>query len=144
LKPSSPQYLADEYIKQNFEKEMGVKMAGREDSLDAAIRSYNENKLTEALQQFDKIIQTDSIADKAKKMAGIVSLRLGDYDKAIYYFTQLENLKLFSNPGKLYHALALLKRNRTGDKEMAKQLLQQVIEKDLEGKETAQDWLKSL
>jgi tetratricopeptide (TPR) repeat protein len=142
-RPSSIQQLADRYIEHNFQ-DMGVKMTGNEDSLDAGIRLYNENKLPEALRQFEMIIQSDSIAETAKKMAGIVSLRIGDYDKAIDYFTQLEKLNLYSNPGKLYHAIALIKRNRNSDKEMIKQLLQQVVEQDLEGKETAQEWLKSL
>jgi tetratricopeptide (TPR) repeat protein len=142
-RPSSPGHLADQYIKQHFQVEMGVKMAAREDSLDAAMQLYNEGKLPEALLQFEKIIQTDSTAEVAKRMAGIVSLRMGEYDKALDYFTQLENLNLYTNPGKLYHAISLIKRNRPGDNEMVKQLLQQVIEKNLEGKETAQKWLKS-
>jgi len=79
-----------------------------------------------------------------RKMAGIVSLRLGDYDKAIDHFTRLEKLTFYSNPGKFYHAIALIKRNSSGDIEIAKQLLKQVVERDLEGKETAQKWLKSL
>ena len=143
ITPSSPEQLADQYIKQHFETEMGVKMTGKEDSLDAAIRLYNEDKLPEALQQFNKLILANNMADVPKRMAGIVSLRLGDYDKAIDYFTQLENLSLYPNPGKLYHSLPLIKRNRPGDKQMAKELLQQVIDLDLEGKETAQKWIRS-
>ena len=142
--PSSIQHLADRYIEENFKVDMGVQMAGNEDRLDSAIRLYNEDKLPEALSQFEMIIKSDSIAEQSKKMAGIVSLRLRDYDKAIDYFTQLEKLTLYSNPGKLYHAIALIKRNRNGDKEIAKQLLQQVVEQGLEGKETAKEWLKSL
>lgn len=149
LKPSSPQQLADQYIRQHFKAEIGVKMTGKEDSLDEAIRFYNENinnekKLPEILRKFEEIIQGDSTTDLPKKMAGIVSLRLGEYDKAIDHFTQLEKLNLYSNPGKLYHAIALIKRNRNGDKEMVEQLLKQIVEQELEGKETAQEWLKSL
>jgi tetratricopeptide (TPR) repeat protein len=142
--PSSPQQMADKYIKEHFEVQMGVTMTDNADSLDAAMQLYNENKLPEALRKFEKIIQTDSITYFPKKMAGIVSLRIGEYDKAIEYFIQLENLQLYSNPGKLYHALTLIKRNRAGDKEMATQLLKQVIDLKLEGKETARKWLKSL
>lgn len=142
-RPSSIQQLADRYIEQNL-IEISVKMAGDEDSLDAAIRLYNENKLPEALKRFETIMELDSAASLPQKMAGIVSLRLGDYDKAIGYFTQLEKLNLYSNPGKLYHAIALIKRNRNNDKKTVKQLLQQVVEQGLEGKETAQEWLKSL
>lgn len=135
---------ADQFIRHNFEIQMGTTMAGQENSSDSAMRLYNENRLPEALQQFKKIIQTDSAAALSIKMAGIVSLRMGDYDKAVEYFIQLENLALYSNPGKFYHALALIKRNRPDDKEKIKQLLKQVMEQGLEGKETAKKWLKSL
>ena len=140
-RPSSIQQLADRYIKHI---DIGVNMAVNQDSLGEAIRLYNENKWPQALKGFEKIIKSDSAASSAIKMAGIVSLRLGDYDKAIDHFTHLEKLNLYSNPGKLLHAIALIKRNRKGDKEMVKQLLQQVVEQDLDGKETAQKWLKSL
>ena len=143
LEPASPKQQADQFIRRNFEIQMGTSMAGRENSSDSGMRLYNENKLPEALQQFEKMIQTDSAAALPRKMAGIVSLRTGDYDKAIEYFTQLENLTLYSNPGKFYHALALIKRNRPEDKEKIKQLLEQVMEQGLEGNETAKKWMES-
>ena len=37
-----------------------------------------------------------------------------------------------------------MNRNQPGDTETAKQLLQQVIQKDQEGKETAQEWLRKM
>ncbi|HKO81806.1 MAG TPA: hypothetical protein VJU78_15480, partial [Chitinophagaceae bacterium] len=74
--------------------------------------------------------------------AGIVSLRLEQYDKAVNYFSKIENIKLHANPGKFYHALVLIKRSQPGDMETAKQLLKQVVENDLEGKEEAEKWLK--
>jgi tetratricopeptide (TPR) repeat protein len=140
----SPQQMADTYIRKNFEVPMGVTMDTREDSLNKAINLYNENELPAALRLFENLIQKDSTALHAKKMAGIVSLRLQLYDKAIDYFTQLERLTLFSNPGKFYHALTLIKRNQPGDREKAKQLLNEVVDMNLEGKETARTWLKSL
>jgi tetratricopeptide (TPR) repeat protein len=141
-KHPSPQKLADQYIGNNFSV-LGVKMGEKEDSLEAAKRLYNDKQFPEALRKFEKIIREDSAADEPKKMAGIVSLRIGDYDKAEEYFTQLENLNLYSNPGKFLHALALMKRNRTGDRETAKELLKQVVDLNLEEKETARKWLKS-
>jgi tetratricopeptide (TPR) repeat protein len=141
-KHPSPQQLADQYIGNHFSV-LGVKMGEKEDSLEAAKNLYNNKQFPEALRKFEKIIREDSAADEPKKMAGIVSLRMGDYDKAIEYFTQLENLRLYSNPGKFLHALALIKRNRTGDREMAKELLKQVVDLNLGEKETARKWLKS-
>lgn len=145
MRPAAPgglQELADQYIKDNFTT-VSVRMAASEDSLDMAKRLYNENKLTEALIVFEQLNRYNSASDETKKLAGVVSLRLKEYDKAIFYFEQLERLTLFDNPGKLYHALALIKRNKPGDKEAAKQLLQEVVTLNLAQKETAAQWLKA-
>jgi len=139
---ASTRQLADKYIKEHFEK-MSVSMGSTEDSLQQGKHLYNDGKLNEALQQFENIIQKDSSSFEAKKFAGIVSLQLKEYDKAIAYFSQLENYPgLYANPGKFYHALTLIKRNQPGDKEEAKRLLEIVVRNDLEGKATAEDWLK--
>jgi len=141
-KPSSPDKLADIYIKEHFET-LSVNMSGRADSIQKGKNLFNEGKLKEALLQFESIIQNDTSSFEAKKYAGIVSLRLEEYDKAIRYFTQLESYTtLYANPGKFYHALTLLKRNLPGDKQEAKNLLEQVVQQDLEGRETAEGWLK--
>ena len=50
----------------------------------------------------------------------------------------------FDNPGEFYQALTLMKRNLPGDKQKAKILLQEVVNKNLTDNETAQDWLKDL
>ena len=80
---------------------------------------------------------------KAIENAGIASLRLQHYDKALEYFKQLESHdKLYANPALLYQALTLMKRNNPGDTQMAKLLLQQIDHDDLEGKDVAHEWLK--
>lgn len=142
LKPISQVKLADKFIKENFQT-LPVKMNAREDSLQMAIQLYNKSKLSEALMRFESLAQTDTSFGEAKKYAGIVSLRLEQYDKAIDFFSQVEKAHLYANPGKFYQALTLLKRNLPGDREKAKQLLQQVVENDLEGKEQATQWLKN-
>ncbi len=109
------------------------------------MRLYNEHQLDSSLRLFESIIQRDTANISAKKYAGIVYLRLGNYDKALAYFQELEKYtSLYSNPATFYHALALMKRNQPGDKQQARQLLQQVVQNDLEEKETAQQWLKKL
>jgi tetratricopeptide (TPR) repeat protein len=139
---SSPEQLADRYIKEHFEK-MPVSMGNAKDSLQKGKDLFNDGKLNEALLQFESIIQNDSTSFEAKKFAGIVSLQIKKYDKAISYFSQLENYPdLYANPGKFYHALTLIKRNQPGDKQEAKSLLELVVRNDLEGKTTAEDWLK--
>ena len=142
LKPASPKVLADKYVLENFQT-LPVTMGNKQDSLQAGLRLYNEGRLEEALKQFESMALNDTSSFEAKKYAGIVSFRLGQYDKAINYFSQIENYtQLYANPGKFYHALTLMKRSRPGDKQTAKILLEQVVQNDLEEKETAQQWLK--
>ena len=140
---ASLQQVADRYIKEQLAT-VGVNMgAQEEDSIGRARQFYSENKLPEALVAFEAIARANATSDEAKKMAGIVSLRLGNYDKAINYFTQLEEQPILYNPGKLYHALALIKRNQPGDTAAAKQLLLQVAEQQPAYQETAVKWLKA-
>ncbi|HEY4877338.1 MAG TPA: tetratricopeptide repeat protein [Puia sp.] len=140
VKPVSTQQLADEYIQQYFQT-LGVSMSSKQDSVDVGKSLYNDGKLPEALQQFEKIINTNSKNFEAIKYAGIVSLKLKNYDKALAYFSQIENDSVFSNPAKIYKAITLMERNNAGDKEQAKELLQQIIQNNLDEKETAEKWL---
>ncbi|MEO7490049.1 MAG: tetratricopeptide repeat protein, partial [Ferruginibacter sp.] len=122
-----------------------VTMGTQQDSLQTGLNLYKADKLPEALQYFEALLKNNPDNEAAKKYAGIVSLRLNNYDKALSYFKSLElNTASFSNPAKFYHALTLLKRNNTGDKSAAVLILQDVVSKDLEGKETAAGWLKKL
>lgn len=137
----SPQRLANKYVAGHLEI-LPVTMGNRQDSLQEGLRLYNENKLNEALLQFETMAQQDTSFFEAKKYAGIVSLRLDHYDKAISYFSALEKYtQLYANPGKFYHALTLMKRNQPGDNQAAKILLEQVVQNELEGKQIAQQWL---
>lgn len=142
IRPESPKELAENYIARQFQT-LPVMMNNGGDSLQAGLQLYNEGRFTQALAMFESLAVGDAYNYEAEKYAGIVSLQLNQYDKALQYFTQLENQKgLYVNPGKFYQALTLMKRNRTGDKVAARDLLQQVVELDLEGKEYAQKWLK--
>lgn len=138
FKPQSVQQLADNYIEQSW-KTLDVTM-GREDEMEKGMALYNQGKLKEALQQFQSVIAADTSDYVAKKYAGIAALRLKDCHQAEEYFKQLENYTLKTNPGKFFHALALIKCN--GDMQQAKQLLQQVSSEGLEGKEFADKWLE--
>ncbi|MDB5276275.1 MAG: hypothetical protein JWR61_1230 [Ferruginibacter sp.] len=141
---TSPDQLADTYIQQHL-LTLPVTMGTQQDSLQTGLNLYKSDKLPEALQYFETMLKNNAADDAAKKYAGIVSLRLKNYDKALSHFQSLEqNTASFSNPGKFYHALTLLKRNSAGDKAAAILLLKEVVAKDLEGKETAVTWLKKL
>ena len=70
---------------------------------------------------------------------------MDNYDKALGYFDWLAKEQgYFTNPGEFYQALTLLKRNQPGDIQKAKVLLQDVVNKNLTGNETAKEWLKDL
>ena len=137
----SPRQLADQYINQNLTT-LSVTMSSTPDSIQNGLRLYNEGQYDSAAKQFERVIERDTGNYLAKKYAGIVYLRLANYDKALAYFQQLEKYSLFSNPAIFYQALTLLKRNHPGDKQDAKRLLQVVVNGDLQGKETSQEWLK--
>ena len=141
---SSPTKLAALYESEHLAT-LSVTLSAHSDSLQTGIRLYNEGKLDDALLQFEKMIQTDSSNFTAKKYAGLVCLRQKDYDKALHFFIQLETYReLYSNPAIFYQALTLMERNQAGDLAKAKLLLQQVVKNDLEGKETAVEWLKRM
>lgn len=138
---SSVEQLATGYIEQNFQQ-LNVSM-GNEDSLQLGIKLFNEHKFMEGLSIFKNLNEALPDDAEVKKYAGITSLRIGDYGKALHYFTLLEtDTTLFSNPGKFYKAITLLKRNGEGDKAQAKKLLHVVVDQKLEGNQIAKDWLK--
>lgn len=141
--PVAPGKLASRYIEQHWQT-LGVSMSSREDSIQTGLRLYNEGKWQEALRQFEIIIRSGNPGPAVKKYAGIVTLRLKDYDKALLYFKQLADYPLYANPGLFYQALTYMERNQPGDTENAKQLLQQIVKDDLEEKETALEWLRKL
>jgi tetratricopeptide (TPR) repeat protein len=141
---ASPQQLASQYEKENLQT-LEVTMDGKTDSIQKGRDIYNNGKPAEALLYFEKIIHSDSSNSTAKKYAGISALKLKEYDKALAWFKELETYSQdFANPGLLYEALTLMDRDQPGDKAKAKLLLQQIINNDLEGKETAQKWLKKM
>jgi tetratricopeptide (TPR) repeat protein len=144
IRPPSTQQLAQNYITEHLGK-LGVSMSSSKDELQRGLSFYNEGKLKQALQIFEKMIILDSHNFTAEKYAGITSLRLQQYDKAIHYFKLLEDQpNLYANPGAFFQATTLLKRNLPGDKQKAIELLNHVVHNDLEGKETAELWLKKM
>ena len=114
-------------------------------ALEKVAEAFFASKKEEALQLFEKAIQSGDTSISVQKYAGLTCLQLGSYDKAIAYFTGIENhINIYSNPGKFYHALTLMKRNLPGDKEKAKELLQSVIDQQLYGNELAAGWIKKM
>jgi len=144
FKPVSPQQLAGRYEKEQLQT-LPVTMSGRSDSLQTGLRLYNDGKYSEALTQFENIIRSDTSNFTAKEYAGITALHLKEYDKAMSWFEQMESYKgLYSNRAQILQAVTLMERNLPGDAAKAKQLLQDIVANDLEGKEFAEEWLKKM
>jgi len=143
MRPADPARLAERYIQQNLAS-LPVKM-GRTDRLQKGIDLYNSGKFTEALRQYEGLLRSDSLDLTALNYAGIVSLRIENYDKALDYFIKLQHhTDPRVNPGLFYEALTLLRRNYAGDSDHAKQLLRQIVEKELNKKADAQELLGKL
>ena len=143
VKPVSASQVADRYIRDQLQT-LSVSM-GTQDSLQSAINLYNQEKLLDALKGFEDILKKDPSNFQAAQDAGLTSLRLQRYDAALDYFKQMEAHKeLYSNSALFYQAITLMKRNDPGDSQKAKQLLQQVVHDNLEGKEVAAKWLEKL
>ena len=137
---ASPQQMAEKYVDENF-KTLGVVM-GEKDSIQEGLSLYNDGHYDAALRQFESLARRNTESSSIEKYIGITYLRLNNYDSALQYFQKFQNDTLYANPSLFYQALTLLKRNLPGDKQKAKELLQQVVNNDLDEKETAQQWLK--
>lgn len=139
---TSPSQLAMGYIEKNL-KTVEIAMATETGDIQTGKRLYNEGDLDGALKHFETVTRTDPSSAEAKKLAGIVSLRTDQHDKALQYFKQLSAIDQYANPAKFYQALTLMKRNRPGDQLEAKRLLQEVVDQKQEGHQTAREWLDS-
>jgi hypothetical protein len=134
------QALASAYIQQNL-MNISVTMGGDKDALQNGIGLFNEGKLSASQAIFEQL----SNNTEAQKMAGIIALRTGNYDKAILNFRNIAKQKeLYANPGVFLEAITLLKRNKENDAEQAKVLFRKVIEQQLEGAKEADRILEKL
>ena len=133
---SSTQQLADKYITENYMHLSGT-MAGGKETLEQGIAYYNDKKYDSALVLFKSVDTGSAEKISAKKYEGIVYLVTKDYDKALDEFQKIAEIDLQSNPGMFLKAITLLRRNKDGDKEEAKKLLNQIVEKKEFGSEDA-------
>lgn len=138
----SPHQLANKYIQEHL-MQLSQAMNASKDSLEKGIEAYNNKDYKTALLLFEGVYKAHPVQSDALKYMGHVSLATGNYDKALRYFTELAEMKgLYSNPGMFLKAVTLLKRDEKGDKEQAKQLLQQVVNNREEGSNQAKEWLE--
>lgn len=140
----SPDAIAQSYIDKNLST-LPVMMNSTEDSVQRGVRLYNENKLEEASNTFERILQANPEEYKVMEYAGLVSIRLENYDKALLHFQQLSKAtNLYANSGNFYVSLTLMKRNRPGDVQQAKALLKRIVDEHAANEEAARELLKRL
>lgn len=140
----TPEQMANNYFNQNYDNLLSVNMSGSTESLEKGNQLAKDGKYQEAEKIFVALIKKDSTNFKAKKLAGVVCVKAGNYDKAANYFHLLGNQTgLYQNPGYFYEALALLQTNVPKNKNQAKKLLETVISQNLEGKSEAKKMLDS-
>jgi len=143
LRPAEPSRLADRYIRQNLIV-LPMKMGGA-DGMQKGISLYNTGRFAEAIQQFENLLRLDPLHPLALLNAGIVALRMENYDQALDFFIKLGNhTDSHVNPALFYEALTLMRRNHAGDSDHAKQLLRRIVQQDLNKKGDAQDLLSKM
>jgi tetratricopeptide (TPR) repeat protein len=143
LRAPSRSQLADRYVREQYGR-LPVSMGNPADPIQDGLILYNDNQLDEALRRFESILASDSSNFLALKYAGIVSLRLENYDKALGYFEKMESHReYYANPAILLQALTLVRRGGRESEDKAKKLLQTVLQKDLEGKDIATKLLRN-
>lgn len=132
------QDLAGEYAQENFIT-LSSSMDASSDSLQKAIKYYNEGKSNESLRIFEEILLKER-NPKVLEYSGIALYRKGEYDKAIERFRELEKLPLKSNMGAFYQVITLLKRNKKNDLKEAQVLIEKIKNEKLDGWQELENW----
>ena len=118
-------------------------MSGASDTLQLGITAYNNGSFPLALERFTAFTRTHPGNADALLFTGLVYLRQKNYDQALQQFDTLSGAPaLYSNPGPFLKAVTLLQRDKTGDRETARRLLQEVVTRQLDGSPEAATWLQ--
>ncbi|HVI47190.1 MAG TPA: hypothetical protein VM802_20095 [Chitinophaga sp.] len=139
----STQQMATRYIDAHLQQ-LSVTMHSGSDSIQSGINAYNNKDYQHATAIFSRLSTQEATAADATRYLGLVYLATGQYDQAIVQFNALMQFPLYANPGPFYKALALMKRNGSGDRQLAKALLEEVRDKQLPGSRQATQWLKNM
>lgn len=140
----SPQQMANNYIDENLQT-LSLTMGDSQDSLQMGIAAFNQKDYESAETIFQQLAQHEEVSAEAVKNLGLTYLVTEQYDKALAQFDTLSAYtNLYDNPGLLYKAITLMKRNTDNDKEEARQILEKIIEQQLSGSQEAQEWIKHL
>jgi tetratricopeptide (TPR) repeat protein len=139
LRHSKSQLIATNYISGNLNT-LGLNM-GVSDSLQMGITAYNSKSYLAAEQLFKPLTYRQTTASEATKYLGLTYLADKQYEAAINSFDQLAAMPLYVNPGQFYKALTLMERSKGTDRQQAKKILQQIIDKRLYGYQQASNWI---
>ncbi|MFD3000335.1 tol-pal system YbgF family protein [Pontibacter toksunensis] len=140
----STQRLAENYFDEHLQQ-LSQTMDASTDSLQLGIAAYNNKEYSKALQYFKGVYHNHPENSEAKRNIGLTYLATEEYDKALQHFDELASVdSLYSNPGLFLKAVTLMLRNEEGDKQEAKQLLQQVVKEEAEGSREATKWLERI
>lgn len=137
-----PRRLAENYTEKKYSL-LSQTMDGSTDSLQQGIAAYNHKDYDKALAIFETLYRSHPGNKDALLYSGIVYLRTKNYDKALGRFQELADTRnLMSNPGTFLEAVTLLQRDAAGDRKIAKDLLNKVVQQQLDGRDEAMAWLK--
>ena len=134
--------LAVNYFQENLQQ-LSQTMSSADDSLQLGIAAYNNKEYDKALSYFRNVYKTHPENSDAKKYTGLSYLAKRDYENALKEFEALAKTpNLYSNPGQFLKAITLLMRNEDGDRQSAKEILEQLANKNVEGSKESREWLK--
>ncbi|GGB82214.1 tetratricopeptide repeat protein [Dyadobacter sediminis] len=135
--------LATSYYNENF-LQLSQTMGNADDSLQSGIAAYNRKDYNKALIYFESIYNRHPESSEAKKYAGLTYLAKGDYTHALEAFEELAQMQnLYGNPGLFFKAITLLMRDKSGDRQSAKQIMQKLAIENTEGSRESKEWLKN-
>ncbi len=142
IKPSGPAQLASHYVHAHYDR-LSQTMSASSDTLQLGITAYNNGSYPLALERFTAFAHTHPGNTDAILFTGLVYLRQRNYDQALQQFDTLAaKSALYSNPGPFLKAVTLLLRDKAGDRDNARHLLQEVVTRQLDGSTEAAAWLQ--
>ena len=144
LSKDSPQELANNYATKNLTL-MSQTMDAGSDSIQLGIAAYNKKDYATSMKFFQDVYRLHPENADALRYIGLTHLMTGNFDEAIAAFDELSQKNMFANQGPLLKAVTLMKRATNNDLQVAKGLLQKIVEGDssLDGKREAEKWLKN-
>lgn len=139
---NNPQTIADKYIAANFTR-LSLNM-GASDSLQTGVSAYNSKSYADAERLFKPLANKQNANPDAIEDLGLTYLAMKQYDEALKNFDQLSAMSLHINKGQFYKAVTLMARSKGTDSQQAKQILQEIIDKNLYGEQEARNWIKQI